>query len=87
MPGVSRVNLDTAGGLIVGNLAPTVYVETYNVVVIGAAVQPHGAAPHNNAVMVGGSTTVFANNIGVCRVGDLASCGHAATGSTTVFAN
>jgi len=26
MPGVSRVTVDVAGGLIVGNLAPTVFV-------------------------------------------------------------
>lgn len=87
MTGISRVNLDTAGGLIVGNLAPTVYIEGYNVVCLGAEVEPHGPGEHNSAIMVEGSSNVFANNISICRQGDLASCGHPATGSSNVFAN
>jgi hypothetical protein len=35
--------------------------------------------------MEGCSTTVFANNIGVVRAGDAATCGHPATGSDNVF--
>lgn len=88
MPGVSRVNTDSAGGLIVGNLAPTVFVNGSPVVVKGAAVLAHGLPPHSpSPVMVGSSSTVYAHGIAVCRAGDSASCGHAATGSSDVFAN
>lgn len=88
MPGVSRVGVDTAGGLIIGSLAPTVFVDGAPVAVLGADVQPHPPGPpHTSApVMVGSSATVYANGIGVCRAGDAASCGHTATGSSDVFA-
>lgn len=87
MPGVSRVNIDTAGGLITGILAPTVFVNGFPIAVKGATIQSHGSPPHAAAVMVGSSTTVFANGIGVCRAGDLASCNHVVTGSPNVNAN
>lgn len=87
MPGISRVGVDSAGGTIVGNLAPTVFVNGAPIVVQGAAVTPHGLPPHSpQPVMVGHSSTVFACGIPVCRQGDAASCGHPATGSGNVFA-
>ena len=42
MPGVSRVNADSAGSTIVGNLAPTVFVNGNPIAVKGAAIKPHG---------------------------------------------
>lgn len=88
MPGISRVGVDSAGGTIVGNLAPTVFVNGAPIVVQGAAVTPHPPFPPHTAspVMVGHSSTVFACGIPVCRQGDAASCGHPATGSGDVFA-
>jgi len=86
MPGVSRVGVDTAGGTIIGNLAPTVFVDGAPIAVKGAAVAGHGGALHAAPVMVGASGTVFACGIPVCRAGDAASCGDAATGSGDVFA-
>lgn len=86
MPGVTRVNIDSAGGPIIGNLAPTVRVNNQPITVKGASITPHGISPHSNAVMVGSSSTVYANNINVCRQGDVASCGHIATGSGDVNA-
>ena len=87
MPGISRVGVDTAGGTIVGNLAPTVFVNGAPIVVKGADVEPHGLPPHSpQPVMVGHSATVFACGIPVRRQGDEASCGHPATGSGNVFA-
>lgn len=87
MPGISRVGVDAAGGTIVGNLAPTVFVNGAPIVVKGANVVPHGLPPHSpQPVMVGCSSTVFANGIPVVRAGDAASCGHAASGSGDVFA-
>lgn len=89
MPGVSRVGLDSAGGTIVGVLAPTVYVNGANIVCLGAAVTPHPPVPPHSTspVMAQASSTVYANGIPICRQGDAASCGHAATGSGDVFAN
>lgn len=87
MPGISRVGVDAAGGTIIGNLAPTVFVNGAPIAVKGAEVASHGPAPHSpKPVMVGCSSTVFANGIPVVRAGDSASCGHAATGSGDVFA-
>jgi uncharacterized Zn-binding protein involved in type VI secretion len=86
MPGISRVGVDAAGGKIVGNLAPTVYVNNAPVVVKGATVEGHGRSPHSGPVMDKSSGTVRANNIEICRAGDAASCGHAATGSGDVNA-
>lgn len=85
MTGIAKVGIDAAGGMIVGNLAPTVFVEGNPVAVQGAEVEPHGR--HRNQVMEGASENVFANGIPVCRAGDSASCGHAASGSGTVIAN
>lgn len=86
MPGIARVGVDAAGGTITGNLAPTVFVNGSPVAVKDAAVAGHGPNPHASPVMVGCSGTVFANGIPVCRAGDAASCGHAASGSGTVSA-
>lgn len=89
MPGVSRVGLDSAGGVITGNLAPTVFVNGAPVAVLGAAVESHPPVPPHTTspVMVGSSATVYASGILVCRAGDAASCGHTASGSADVFAN
>ncbi len=87
MPGVSRVGVDTAGGTIIEALAPSVFINNANAVVLGCAVQGHGPAPHGAPVMAESSSTVFAEGIGVCRQGDKASCGHPATGSGDVFAD
>lgn len=86
MPGVSRVGIDAAGGIITGVMAPTVYVNGVNIVCIGAAIVSHGTSPHNAPTMQTGSGTVYANNIQICREGDLATCSHAASGSSDVFA-
>ena len=86
MPGISRVGVDAAGGTIVGNLAPTVKVNGSPVAVKGAAVAGHGRSPHSSPVMSGSSGTVKANGIEICRAGDAASCGHAASGSGDVKA-
>ncbi len=86
MPGISRVGVDAAGGTIVDNLAPTVFVNGAPIVVNGAGVASHGSSPHSAAVMSGSSGTVKAHGIFVCRAGDAATCGHTASGSSTVNA-
>lgn len=86
MPGVARVGVDSAGGVISGNLAPTVRVNGAPIAVKGADVTGHGTGAHAGPVMVGASGTVFANGIAVCRAGDAASCGDQASGSGNVMA-
>lgn len=86
MPGVTRVGVDTAGGIITGPGEPSVTVNGSTISVLGDAVASHGSAPHAAATMVGSSSTVFAGGIGVVRAGDAASCGHTATGSSDVSA-
>lgn len=86
MPGMARVGVDAAGGIITGNLAPTVFVNGAPVVVQGAAVAPHGSGPHADAVTAACSGTVRAQGIFVCRAGDAASCGHIDSGSGNVNA-
>jgi len=88
MPGVVRKSLDSAGGKELGGKISTVFVENANVVVVGDQVEPHGKAPHGPTppTMVEGSSTVFIEGHPVCREGDKASCGHTASGSSTVIA-
>ena len=84
MPGIARATQDTAGGLITGILAPTVFVNGKPIACLGASVEPHGV--HTNVTMTEASSKVFANGIGVCRAGDHASCGDVAIGSSNVNA-
>jgi uncharacterized Zn-binding protein involved in type VI secretion len=86
MKGIGRVGVDSAGGTITGVIAPNYIVNGSPVVLVGAAVAPHGIGEHASAVMVEGSSTVFVNGIAVCREGDAASCGHTLTlGSDNMF--
>ena len=88
MPGISRKNTDSAGGLIYQG-SGNVYVNGAGAVRIGDKIVNHNPndSPHDsNPSMVGGSSAVFVNGIGVCRAGDNASCGHSASGSSDVIA-
>jgi len=86
MPGISRVNVDTAGGTITGPGASSVFVNGSKVSLQGDSVAPHGDPPHRSATMVESSSTVSAEGKGVVRQGDAASCGHTASGSSDTFA-
>lgn len=87
MPGISRVNKDTAGGIIIGELVSSVLINNFPIVVKGANIISHGSGPHASSIMIDSSNTVFAEDKAICRSGDLASCGHSATGSNNVEAN
>lgn len=87
MPGASRVSTDSAGGTIIEAKAPKVYVNGNNVAVLGCAVAGHGVGEHAGPVMAQASPNVYAQGIAVCRQGDSATCGHAASGSGNVFVN
>tara|TARA_R100000008_G_scaffold85631_2_gene76087 strand:+ start:2126 stop:2413 length:288 start_codon:yes stop_codon:yes gene_type:complete len=86
MPGIARVGTDTAGGMQLGGGNTTVFVNGAPAQVLGGPVAGHGLPPHSSPIMVGASSTVFAQGIPVCRQGDSASCGHTSTGSGNVFA-
>lgn len=94
MPGAARNNIDTInGGVQLSGPQSTVNVEGQLWVVIGWKGASHPPCPKpkihcaGNWSMVQGSSNVYAEGIPVCRAGDLASCGHATTGSSTVYAN
>ena len=84
MPGVSLVNVHSAGGTITGQLQARVYVEGSPMSVVGDSVASHAPCPvpasHCAATMAAGSSRVFIDGIAVVRAGDVATCGHAATG-------
>ncbi len=79
MPGIARVGQDLAGGFILGPGSPRVIVDGSPASVIGDAVAGHGPTPHSGAVMIVGSFRVTAGGIPLCRRGDTASCGDAAS--------
>jgi len=85
--GAARVSIDVAGGVIIGTLAPTVFVNNVPVSVLGDPVAGHGPGRHGGPVMGTCSDNVFACNIGVCRLGDIADCGHPTSASDNVFVN
>lgn len=86
MAGIVRNQTDSAGGVLIGTGNTTVYVNGKTATVKGDAVTPHGYPPHAAPTMNQASSTVFFNGIAVCRAGDTATCGHAASGSDTVSA-
>lgn len=75
MPNVARHG-DPCGGSIIATAIKTT-VNGLAIARLGDPVTSHGDSPHNSAVLVQASSTVFAEGIAICRVGDLASCGHA----------
>lgn len=84
MHGITRVNQDSAGGVIVGALQDFVTVEGTPWSVLGDAVAGHGPDAHGGPVMAQGSSFITINGIPVCRQGHQATCGHPATGSSSM---
>jgi uncharacterized Zn-binding protein involved in type VI secretion len=84
MPGATRAYRDRAGNIILDGIT-TVRVNNMPIAFRGAPVLFHGRRRHAAPRMVQGSSTVRAGGRSVCRQGDVASCGHRATGSATVY--
>lgn len=84
MAGMSRIDLDVAGGLLI---EPPVqefcFCEGFKIAILGQKVTNHGW--HLNETMVEASTFCFVNGIGIVQTGDKASCNHTATGSEFCF--
>jgi uncharacterized Zn-binding protein involved in type VI secretion len=84
MPNVS-IDSDTAGGDIIAS-ASTVKFNDLAVVLDGDSVDPHSpGGEHNSATVPAGiNSTVKIEDKLVVVAGDVATCGHTATGSATV---
>lgn len=85
MPGICRESVDSAGGALISAKQDFVFANGRRVIVHGDPVTPHGDKPHNSPTMIAGCDNVYINGIMVCNRGDLATCGHSATGSSNVF--
>jgi uncharacterized Zn-binding protein involved in type VI secretion len=83
MPGICRNATDSAGGALIKSQS-SVKVNSKGVIVHGDNVTPHGVGLHAGPTMIAGSDNVFIGGIAVCNAGDLATCGHAASGSSDV---
>ncbi len=85
MPQVARVGVDAAGGVILGMGGAGYTIAGQTIAVIGDAVTPHPPVPPHTGspVMTTGQSNYRVNGIPVCRAGDLASCGHSTSGSTS----
>jgi uncharacterized Zn-binding protein involved in type VI secretion len=81
MPGIARLG-DPCGGTIIATAIRTL-VNSLPVARLGDQITPHGDSPHDSAVLIEASSTVFAEGIPVCRLGDAASCGHTISGAST----
>jgi len=83
MPGICRDDTDSAGGKLIASQT-SVFANGKKVVVNGDAVTPHGVGVHAGPTMIAGSNNVSIGGVAVCNAGDLATCGHAASGSGNV---
>jgi uncharacterized Zn-binding protein involved in type VI secretion len=84
--GIARCFRDTAGGIIIGGQCSSVLVNGFPASVLSDPVSGHGKNKHAGPEMVTASSTVFCEGLPVCRMTDIASCGHSATGSNNVSA-
>lgn len=75
--GVSRVEVDTAGGLIIGPGSQNVYVEGFKVSLIGDAITTHGKTPHSSALTSLGLSLNTTTTAGTGFAGDTISTGEA----------
>jgi|TARA_B110000977_G_scaffold40555_1_gene54519 uncharacterized Zn-binding protein involved in type VI secretion len=84
MPGICRDTTDTAGAALI-KTQTKVFANGDEVIVHGDTVTAHLAGLHAvPPTMIAGSKNVFIGGIAVCNAGDLATCGHAASGSSNV---
>lgn len=72
--GVSRVELDTAGGLIIGPGSQNVFVENRKVSLVGDVISTHGLPPHSVPFTAPGQNVV---NVGTGFLGDVETTGEA----------
>jgi len=83
---IARLWRDSAGGPILSPGANNVFANGFPVSLGGDLVQKHGKDEHSAATILTRSNKVFANNAGVCRMNDTATCGHSVISDSNVFA-
>jgi len=84
MPGICRNGTDSAGAALIASQS-IVKANGAAVVVNGDSVTGHPPPViHAAPTMIAGSNKVFIGGVAVCNAGDLATCGHAASGSSNV---
>lgn len=84
MPAIARLD-DVVGGISSAKLIPTAtktFVNGKLVIRLGDLIASHGTNEHIAATMIEASSTVFAEGIAVCRLGDKASCDHVITSAS-----
>ena len=86
MPGICRDGTDSAGGALIKSQT-TVFANGEEVIVHGDTVTAHAPGGIHAAppTMIAGTKDVFIGGIAVCNAGDLATCGHAASGSSDII--
>jgi len=87
MRGATRAFTDFAGGMILPGSNTNVRINNSPAAVVGSPVVGHGRNEHAGPIMITGSPNVRIGGIPVCRSSDIASCGHAASGSNNVRIN
>lgn len=81
MLSIIRNGLDYAGGGLIGTPQQSFcFIDGVSISMINEKVADHGL--HTNVKMGQCSNVVKINNIGICRVGDEASCGDKAVGGS-----
>jgi len=80
MPGITRVGIDSAGGVIRGPGASLLTINGAPASLVGDEVTGHGSGSHASAVMVQGSAILTVNGVAVVLAGMRASCNDVATG-------
>ena len=83
LKGICRDGVDAAGGVLIKTQS-TVKANGEAVIVHQDPVTGHGPGVHAGPTKIAGSKNVFICGIAVCNAEDLATCGHAASGSSTV---
>ena len=89
MPGICRDGSDIAGAALIKSQTK-VFANGKEVIVHGDDVTGHGAGLHAGPTMIAShssSDNVTIGGIAVCNAGDLATCGHKASGSGNVNVN
>lgn len=78
MPLLGGVGNAIAGGTVITG-SPLATVNDRDVVIVGSKVAGHGRNEHAGPVMAYGSQSVTCGDIGVCVIGNHATCGHSMT--------
>lgn len=86
MPAVARVGIDRSGNIIIGALAPTVFVNGAPIAVQSAPIASYGDDCKSAPLTGAGSGVVLAEGKQVVRAGDLDICGTPITSGSNVNA-